>query len=365
MRRILIVSNMYPDKKNPFYGTFVKNFCCQLNELNIEYDLSVMTKKNGKIRKIIGYTGFYIKTFLKCILGQYKYIYIHYASFSSPPVLWARKFKDFDIYVNVHGSDVLPLTKRQKKMQIHTERVIELAKCIVVPSDYFMNVVVSKYKIRNEYVLVYPSGGVDLNKFKVYKHEEINFVKRYKGLNPNLCCVGFVSRLNQEKGWDTYLNAVKKIVDDGYECEFIMVGSGKDEMEVQRLIERNGLKDKIHRFPQQAQDDLVDFFNIIDIFAFPTSLSESLGLVAIEAMACGCPVIASDYAAPGSYVIDGVNGLKFPKGDNASLAYCIENFLNMSIAEQERMKKGACSTAEEYSTDKIIKRLKFIMSLDF
>ena len=56
--KILVVSNMFPSKKNPSYGTFVKNFCDQLEELKIDFDISVMKKSKGKVSKIVSYIFF-------------------------------------------------------------------------------------------------------------------------------------------------------------------------------------------------------------------------------------------------------------------------------------------------------------------
>ena len=60
--KILVVSNMYPNNKYPSYGVFVKNFCDQLTELNIHYDISALTKTQNKALKIIKYIYFYIRT---------------------------------------------------------------------------------------------------------------------------------------------------------------------------------------------------------------------------------------------------------------------------------------------------------------
>lgn len=352
MDKILVVSNMYPDNRFPYYGIFVKNFCRQLEEINISYKLSVLTKKISKPGKLIGYIVFYILTFIQCVFGRYQLVYVHYASFSSLPVLLARKIRKFKIYVNVHGSDVFPLKKSHHKMQKYTKKIVKAADRIVTPSGYFKDVVVKKYCVDEKKVYIYPSGGIDLKKFRPFKKSRIDCLKKKYGINNVQFCIGYVSRINKTKGWDIFLKAAKKVLDGYFDCIFLMVGNGEDDEKLTDMIKELELEQYIYRLPQQPQDKLPEIYNIIDLFVFPTISSESLGLVAIEAMACGCPVVASDCAAPGEYIIENVNGKKFPKGDYKSLADCIKTYLESDICYRQMLKDGALSTAEDYGTEK-------------
>lgn len=360
---ILVVSNMYPDKIYPYYGTFVKNFCAQLETIHINYKLSVMTKKVNLIMKIIGYIIFYIETFIKCMSGQYEYIYIHYASHSSLPVLLASKLKKMKILVNVHGSDVYPLKTSHNALNRMTAKIIKNSKNVIVPSEYFRNVVAEKYSYPKKDIVVYPSGGIDAKVFYEYKNEEKRKLRKNNGLHEDINYIGFVSRIDKAKGWDIYINAAKVVIDNGYRCGFIMVGSGPDDDILTRKIRVLGLDNVIKRYPQQPQNTLANYYNMMDVFTFPTvSLSESLGLVAIEAMACGCPVIGSDYAAPGTYIIDGENGFKFPKGDYMEMAVCIEKYLNCSYDKKKELKNHAKKLAAEYNSKKIGNILQKILT---
>ena len=111
----------------------------------------------------------------------------------------------------------------------------------------------------------------------------------------------------------------------------------------------------------QPQTKLPDYLNQMDVFVFPTQLAESLGLVAVEAMACGCPVLASDFAAPGDYVKDGINGYKFPVGDSDTLAMLLEKMRTLSENERTALKEGALATAQQFATNKVTEALKKIL----
>lgn len=362
MNKILVVSNLYPDDKHPFARICVRNFCSDLTKLGVDFERSIMTMKDSSIHKLITYIGFYFFTFIRCLLKKYDIVYVHYPSYSGLPVIAAHLFRKFIVVVNCHGSDVFPITQSQKFMFRYTCKMIKISKCVVVPSEYFKKEVTDKFQYDDNRIFVYPSGGVNIHFFKPYKKSRILNLRLQHHISLDRMCVGFVGRITQIKGWDTFLLAASKVIQDGYNCEFIMVGGGEDEGKAEELINDLHMSDFVHRFPMQDNSELPSFYNMMDVFVFPTSAAESLGLVAIEAMACGCPVIASDYAAPGSYVIDGINGMKFLKGSSEALTIALEKFLNLSENERCILQRGALDTAKKYSTDYTVETLRRILN---
>lgn len=310
--KILVVSNMFPSKAYPSYGVFVKNFCTQLETLGIDYSLAVMKKGSSKLSKLLGYVSFYARSFLCSLFGRYDLVYVHYASHSSPGVLLARKLRKFTIYTNCHGSDVIPQNPGQEKMQKNTRQLLALSEKIIVPSAFFKRVVSEKYCIPDARIVVCASGGVDTQVFFPSDRRKPPFT------------VGFVSRIEPGKGWDVLLQACAKLQDRNF--RLLMIGGGRDEALLRQTVQQLDLAEQTEILGALPQRELPDWLNQMDVFVFPTQLLESLGLVAVEAMACGVPVIASDHAAPADYVADGVNGYKFPVGDSNALAQALETF---------------------------------------
>jgi len=106
---------------------------------------------------------------------------------------------------------------------------------------------------------------------------------------------------------------------------------------------------------------LADMYNCFDIFVFPTEREgESLGLVAIEAMTCGTPVIASDFAAPKYYIRNGINGYKFEKGNVTALVKCLLHYSTIDKTTVELLKKNAIETSKYYYTENILENLQQI-----
>lgn len=360
-KKVLIVSNMYPNKKYPSYGVFVKNFCTQLSDIGIDYNLSVLTKTQNKLVKLTKYGFFYLKTFFKAWLGRYDLVYIHYPSFSAAPVVVARKLRKFDIYTNVHGTDVVPLKATHEKMIGNTNKIINVSQKTIVPSDYYKQLVIKKYNVLSENVVVYPSAGVNERVFFEYTDNKKLELRTEYGISDENFVIGFVSRINRAKGWDVILDAIEKSDWIGKEqVTIFIVGSGEDDKELEKRILRLSpeKKETIRRYPLLPQQKLADIYNLLDVFVFPTmSASESLGLVAIEAMACGVPVIASNYAAPAYYVVDGVNGYKFEKGNSDGLNRRLNQVFRGDEMLRKKLKRGALETAEKYTKDRILKIL--------
>lgn len=346
--KLLIVSNMYPSKKAPSYGVFVRNFCRQLDTLQIRYRLVAMAKAGGKLQKLFGYVWFFLRSFFACLFGRFDAVYVHYASHSSPGVLLARKLRKFAVYTNVHGSDVIPGNPKQEKMQKNTRRILACSEKIIAPSRYFQKIVSEKYGIDEGKIFVCPSGGVDTALFHPVEASR----------DP-VFTLGFVGRLCAGKGWDTLLEACFLLPDRNF--RLLLVGDGPEKPRMLQLLESTGLQENTRLLGLQPQEKLAALYSSIDVFVFPTRLMESLGLVAVEAMACGTPVIASDFAAPADYVINGCNGYKFPVADAKGLAEVLQRFRQLTDRERQQLRQGALQTAQSYTRESCTDTLKTIL----
>ena len=357
--KILVVSNMYPDKKHLNYGVFVKNFCKQLKKCEVPYELVALTKQDSKIGKILHYGKFILKTILKCLFSDYKYIYVHYLSVSSIPVIMAAKFKKLHIIANAHGTDVMPESEKQEACQVNTRKILALAEKIVVPSEYFKDCIEEKYAdlVKGKPIIVYPSGGVDDDIF--YCMEDTLPIYKKHGFNMSNIYMGYCGRISKTKGIDTLLEAVRIVSSRRDNFRLIIVGSGDYEQETEEKIKELGLSDIVIRYPMMTQKELCEIYNVIEAFLFPTE-GESLGLVAVEAMACGTPVIASDCTAPRYYVKDKVNGFKFQMGNAKEMADKIELFCE-NYLQDDTLIQGAKKTAAAYKAAKTRPKLLKIL----
>lgn len=340
---------MYPDEKHPSYGVFVKNFCNILDALGIDHNDYVMLKRDSFVGKVAGYFKFYLGTVASLLFKEYDMIYVHYASHSSIPVLIAHKFRRKTVYTNVHGSDVVPENAKQVKMQWLTSSILAISDKIIAPSEYFKRLVSKKYGIPEEIIFVSPSGGVN---------EKVFFKEKNKTCGEVLK-LGYVGRVSYKKGWDTLLKACAQLT---IPYSLTVVGNGLEYKQMRLLADSLEINEHITWYDLLPQEKLRGIYNAIDALVFPTEREgESLGLVALEAMACGTPVIASDYAAPAYYVNNGVNGFKYNCGDWYSLAETIIRFRNASSEEKQRMSDSAIETSKPFNQDAIRTGMKYIL----
>ena len=336
---------MYPSPENESFGTFVRNFHTGMSELGYDITKKVIIKKSqkkeGNIKLILKYLKFYISVWLEIFRNKNDITYIHYVSHCSIPVLFSKK-KNI-LISNVHGTDVLPTTRKQKFFNLFVLKVLKKSDLVVVPSEYYRDFIEKKYQIDPNKIYISPSGGINPNTFKktnYKKNTTMNF--------------GFVSRIEKGKGWDTFIRAVNELKDKNF--DFTIIGSGSKEHQMLQLINKYGLEDNISVLPSQPQSELVDYFNSFSSFIFPSEF-ESLGLVGIEAMACGVPVIGANNEGILTYLKDGKNGLVFEVNNHKELATKIIEFSEFNELKLDKLSKEATETSRKYHQEVISRKL--------
>ena len=362
-KRILLVSNMYPSNKYKHYGVFVKNTEEILKDNDYEVDRVVMTKQTERIAKLFSYIYLYSMTLLKGIFNNYDYIYVHFVSHSSlGAVIVKRTSKNVKLILNAHGNDVLADMPFEVKNEKRSKKYFKYADKVIVPSKYYKEVIKTKYNVDEDIIYVYPSGGVDTSKFININSKD---AKKEAGLNNKYSYIGYISRIEKNKGWDIFLKAIKELVDQKEikDEKFIVVGGGAEEKQFNEMVKELKIKDYLEIRNMVSQEELINIYNSLDIFVFPTyRQSESLGLVGLEAMSCETLVIASKNYGPTDYVINKSNGLFFKPEDPKDLAKKILEMKKLNQEEIKKMKKKARETAIRYDSkntkDMLLKAFK-------
>ena len=198
--RILLISNMYPSKKYPSFGVFVKNFIDNLsNDYNVSFVLALIKgKQTSFVKKILIYIYHYADIIYKGLTCNYNLLYLHYISHSAFPVIFVKLLTGKLLVINAHGSDVISDNKVLKINGYFIRKLVTLSDCIVVPSKYYKGVMIRKYNVDESKFYISPSGGVDTSLFTPDEGE----------VNCNEFIVGYVSRLDPGKGWDIFIDAL-------------------------------------------------------------------------------------------------------------------------------------------------------------
>ena len=175
----------------------------------------------------------------------------------------------------------------------------------------------------------------------------------------------FVGRIEQIKGIDVLLDALgllfKRRPDLRGNVCLVVVGGALDPgddapetekiQELRRLVHEHRMEDSVDFIGSIDQPRLALWYSAADLCAVP-SLTESFGLVALEAMACGTPVVATRVGGLQTVVEDGESGLLVPPGDHAALAEAIEQVL-MDHRLRTHLAHGARDRAEHFTWQRV------------
>jgi len=139
----------------------------------------------------------------------------------------------------------------------------------------------------------------------------------------------YVGRIAPIKGLETLLDALACLRARGSAARLVIVGGEADEpvdgheAAIRQRVDVLRLRDAVHFVGAQPQEALRDYYVAADVTVLP-SYYESFGMVALEAMACGSPVIGSRVGGLATTVRDGVTGFLVPDGDAAALCERID-----------------------------------------
>lgn len=349
--KILLISNMYPSKDYPSYGIFVKNFENQLIEENFKFEKAIIRGKNkNKLVKLIKYFIFFVDVFKAIHKNNFDLIYVHYIGHSLLPLLIIEKNIKKPLIINAHGTDIFSDSKIKIFIQKIVTPIIKKADMVIVPSRYFEDIMEKKFNISKNKIFISPSGGINRSIFRPLK----------TSIDNQIFTIGYVSRIDEGKGWDTLLSAISLLVNKNIKnFKVILIGEGSQEKLLSKKIIELNLKDYVEYLGSIPHETLVNFYNQMNIFIFPTKLAESLGLVGLEAMACGVPVIGSNIGGLKGYINSGYNGEFFVPSDIEELSEKINYFMNLDEAELNNYKRGALETVKEYDSKIVAKNLTY------
>jgi D-inositol-3-phosphate glycosyltransferase len=246
------------------------------------------------------------------------------------------------------------LDEREPEYRIDGERLVaQGVDRVICASEGEKDMLVALYGVPASRVTVVPCG-VDTEVFR--PHDRLEVRKRL-GLPQRSPIVLFVGRIEPLKGIDVLLRAVSHI--DGRLAVLVIGGDGKDlarKAELAALAAELRIADKITFLDAVPHDDLPLYYNAADVCVVP-SYYESFGLVAVEAMACGVPVIASRVGGLKETVQDGQTGYLVPWLCPEPFAERLELLLNneplrRSLGREARM------AAERYHWSEVAARVE-------
>ena len=220
------------------------------------------------------------------------------------------------------------------------------------------------YQADTRRITVIPPG-VDLSHFYPIPVDE---AKAFVGIPLEDRMVLFVGRIEPLKGLDVLIEAMGRYCqerqNDNAQLDLVIIG-GEPEVSpevmtsemarLQSMREKYGLKDMVTFIGKRAQDTLPYYYSAAETVVVPSHY-ESFGMVALEAMACGTPVVASHVGGLAFLVQDGVTGYSVPVGDPEALCCRLKTLLG-NPEMRSRMGQQAAQLARRYAWEVIAQQI--------
>ncbi|MCP8307091.1 MAG: glycosyltransferase [archaeon] len=217
---------------------------------------------------------------------------------------------------------------------------------IIVPSNVIKDILI-EHGIEKDIYLI-PSS-VDVKRFNPDTNGEP--IRELLGIKDGHLVL-YIGRLVKEKNLEVLIKAAPKVLKELPHCKFIVAGIGPAADYYKNMVLKSNLKESII-FQGYIEDGILErYYAASDVFVFPSKF-ETQGLTALEAMACGKPVVGADFLAIKEIVKNGYNGYLFNPDDPDD---CAEKIIK-TIKERSIMSKNARQTALEYSVDECIDKL--------
>jgi D-inositol-3-phosphate glycosyltransferase len=239
-------------------------------------------------------------------------------------------------------------------------QVLRLADRIVAATPAELAQLQWLYQADTSKVVIIPPG-VDTSRFYPMPPDE---AKEFIGVPPCDRMLLFVGRIEPLKGIDTLIKAIALMQSEGvYVCLAVIGGDAESDSEIpnaemsrlKAMCEEAGVTDLVAFLGKRSQDTLPYYYCAAEAVVVPSHY-ESFGMVALEAMACGVPVVASQVGGLAFLVQDGVTGFTVPVDEPRALA---DRLTRLSCDPELRKKLGsqAAAVAAEYAWENIAARV--------
>lgn len=175
--------------------------------------------------------------------------------------------------------------------------------------------------------------------------------------------IGNVKTLAPKYGIDVLIKAFKILRERNrtLSLKLVIVGDGPYRNDYVSLVEELGLSDEVEFVGRVPNNELPRYYNSFSV-AVSLSRNESFGVVAVEAMACGCPVVVSDTDGFKEVVMDRVTGFVVPVDEPEIAAVAVQKFIDDPTLRERMGNEGIRHVKEMYSWDECVSKMISIYS---
>ncbi|OGH07590.1 MAG: hypothetical protein A2171_00525 [Candidatus Levybacteria bacterium RBG_13_35_9] len=302
-------------------------------------------------------------------------------SYMFPDRIFQKVLKiDFDIIHGFSGGSIpslgLALAKLKRKPYVFTyntrlthythyvlggklirpkavEKVVELycnvCNHVIAPADYVKKELI-EFGVKKPITVI--PNGVNTKRFKPQKSD---FLRKKLGIPKEDKIVIYVGRIAKEKSIDFLISTFEKVFRKEKNIHLVIVGDGPERKNLEKLITKHKISDRVFLIGFVEHKDLGRIYNSADVFVF-SSKTETQGMVVLEAMASGLPVLTVKDRVFEEFIQNGVDGFIVEKNGSVFAKKLME------ILEDEDLRKKISANARKkalkFSLEEIAKKFE-------
>lgn len=316
-----------------------------LNELSPELKIYDLKKVNRySVLKLI----FKLSRIIKCYKPDIVLSFGYYANIITMITkFFASTSSKFCLSERTYTNKSLKDLSFSQIRMLLTKILYKNADLIIVNSKAIKNHLVRDFSISPNKIEVIQNPFDLTHIFKSCNEEVKQIWFKEKEKTPIIITVG---RLSKEKNYSCLLNAFK-LVREAKSARLVFIGDGKEKVFLENLAIKLGINENVAFLGFQKNP--FKYISKSTVFVLP-SLYEGFSNVLVEAMACGVPVISTNYLGVDEVITDGENGLLVPTGNVESMANAILTLLENEDLRKKFIEAGR-KRANYFSAEKIVK----------
>jgi glycogen synthase len=252
------------------------------------------------------------------------------------------------IHATEHGRNNGIRTEMQKYISSAEWMMTYEAWKVIACSEYMRDEIHNVFNTPLDKLSVIPNG-VNTEDFKEV-FDAAEFRKTYARVEEKI--IFYVGRHVYEKGIQVLIEAAPDIINSYGEVKFVIAGKGPMTEELKEKTRNLGLEGKVIFVGYLDDVSKSKLYKVADVAVFP-SLYEPFGIVALEAMGAGCPVVVSDVGGLKEIVQHRVNGMKLMTGSRDSIKDNVLELLNNELLRKSVSENAYGTVLEKYTWNKI------------
>ena len=321
--RILVVTNGYPNRYKPYAGMYLKRHVQLHREAGLE--VTVLThgdSRHGIFRSSRKYLYLLLRVLKAMLWSNFDLVHAHWVLPSGLLGTVVSRFKNVPLVITSHGAFTDAYSSHPWLIRQLVRFVLRSANRVITVGQYQKREVERIADLPSDHVHWIPMGVwmEDVPPDKQIARERL-------GLDNERKIVVFIGNLLWCKGPDVLVRAAAHLLNSGGQFDLVVGGQGQMLANLRRQVETLQISTNVKLLGGVLPGEAKMWLSAADVCVIP-SRTEAFGLVAIEAMACGTPVVAANVGGLAETIRHGENGFLFPVDDHRALADLLGQLLD-------------------------------------